>query len=447
MNETWMYDEITNMPAEQAVLSALLFGGVEDVASFGADDFYWLIHKEIFLAVKQLTAEGKKCDLPGLFGILHADAREYLAGLEALFLGASGYEAHKRAVKDSAYRRQLLALSESMRKASFDFELSAEVLGAQFSASFESLMEKAVSESSTVRELLPDYYESVEKKTGKKGLPGLATGFKDFDAATGGLCDGCLYVLAARPGMGKSAFASMVALRAAKETDVLFFSLEMSKELILQRIVAQHCNIPNAHLKLGTLSFPEWDTFATELTSMSALPIHIDDRAGLSAQEALFSALKLNANLSSSGRRIGLVVVDYLQIMGGKDKDRRQVVEENSRQLKVMAKRLSCPVLMLSQLSRASEQSSDKRPMLSHLRETGAIEQDADLVAFIHRPYYYDRDYEDEREAEVIIAKQRDGALITVRVDFDADTTAFRDKEEALRLVDKGKSWEQIVNE
>lgn len=430
-----MYYELFNAAAEQAVLSALCFGRAElktDFAVFSPSDFYVSEVRECFTAAKGLYLSGKEVDLSGIFQIVSTAARELISLLSDSYLTDSGYEEHKKQVKDCALRRALDGFCDGLKKKVFEFETDA-VEALYFAREeIEKISDGGCGETgaAALASVMPDFFESLSEKQQKKGVPGVATGFSELDLLTGGLLPGNLYVLAARPGMGKSAFASCVAIHAAEQGNpVLFFSLEMDRNLVAQRMTAFYCKIKNSVLKTGSLTFADWEKLSQRgLGRMASLPVFIDDRAGISADEALHSALNVSAALSREQKKIGLIVMDYLQIMQGKGFDRRAVVEDNCRKMKIMAKRLSCPVLLLSQLSRSTESTDDKRPQLWHLRESGSIEQDADLVAFLYRESYYDKDFADGKDTEVIVAKQRDGATGVVHIDFDAPFAAFYNK-------------------
>lgn len=432
--------ELYNLPAEYAVISALIFGGRKEFEQFLPEDFYSSEVRECFNAARILLSDGKTLDLANMFQLLSSKARELLAYLAAEFISDSGYAAHKEAVIDCAQRRALSELLEKAAKRVFDFSARAGETVLFLEEALQKISQRVCSgEVCSVQELMPVFYEMIEARQKNKGTPGISTGFESLDFVTGGLLAGNLYVLAARPGMGKSAFASAIALSAAQSGhSVLFFSLEMARELVLQRMAAAFCGIENNRLKTGKLRFQDWELLSEKgLGSLAGLPLYIDDRAGISADEVTYTAL----SLSASKNGLGLVVVDYLQIMQGEGKDRRMVVEDNCRKMKILAKRLSCPVLLLSQLNRAAEVSGDKRPALWQLRESGAIEQDADLVAFLYRDSYYNKDAP-AGETEVIIAKQRDGALATVKIEFQPEYTAFR--EQGFQTEKTELSWEDI---
>ena len=254
-------------------------------------------------------------------------------------------------------------------------------------------------------------------------IPGLSTGLHDLDKKINGLNNSDLLLIAARPGMGKTSMALNVALSVAKSTNktVAFFSLEMSREQLAMRLLSNESFVDNQKLVTGKLTEEDWNKLSIASSALSQTDIRVDDNPAITVPE-------IKAKCRRLGDELGLIVIDYLQLMhvGGRHMDNRvQEVAEISRSLKIMAKELNVPVVCLSQLSRASEQRSDKRPMLSDLRESGAIEQDADIVMFIYRDDYYDEESENKNIAEIIIAKNRHGATGTVELQWVGQYTTF----------------------
>ena len=268
----------------------------------------------------------------------------------------------------------------------------------------------------------------------KNGLTGLPTGFEDLDNLTSGLHGSDFIILAARPSMGKTAFAlnvvQNVAIRAAKKVGgapktVAFFSLEMSKEQLVQRMLCAEANIDSQRLRIGELRDEDWAMLINTADTLSSANIYIDDTAGITAMDMRSRARRLKAE-----HGLDLIVVDYLQLMQGSGKknnsgDRQQEVSEISRSLKALARELDVPVIALSQLSRSVEARQVKRPMLSDLRESGSLEQDADIVAFLYREDYYNPETEKKNITELIIAKHRNGPVDTVNLFFHKQYTKF----------------------
>ena len=277
--------------------------------------------------------------------------------------------------------------------------------------------------------LIEVYDRLSELAASDSAIPGLSTGLKDLDRAISGLNKSDLILLAARPGMGKTSMALNILLDAGKKSGktVAFFSLEMSKEQLAMRLISGECFVDNKKLVTGKLTEQDWESVALAADSLNRANILIDDDSSVTV-----------ADINAKCRRVdnlGLVVIDYLQLMqsaGGKTRsgdNRQQIVSDISRSLKIMAKELNVPVLCLSQLSRANESRTDKRPMLSDLRESGAIEQDADIVLFLYRDGYYNKDSENPNLAECIIAKNRHGETGTVQLQWMPEFTTFSDME------------------
>jgi len=282
-----------------------------------------------------------------------------------------------------------------------------------------------------ISEVIIDVYDRLEElAASENAIPGLSTGLRDLDRAISGLNRSDLILLAARPGMGKTSMALNILLDAGKRSGkkVAFFSLEMSREQLALRLISSECFVDNKKLVTGKLSDQDWESVAAAADSLNRSTILIDDDSSITV-----------ADINAKCRRVedlGLVVIDYLQLMqsaGGKAGDRganrQQIVSDISRSLKIMAKELDVPVLCLSQLSRANESRQDKRPMLSDLRESGAIEQDADIVLFLYREGYYNKDTENPNLAECIIAKNRHGETGTVELQWTPEFTTFTDME------------------
>ena len=281
-----------------------------------------------------------------------------------------------------------------------------------------------------ISDVIIDVYDRLaELAASDRAIPGLSTGLRDLDRAISGLNKSDLILLAARPGMGKTSMALNILLDAGKKSgkQVAFFSLEMSREQLALRLISSECFVDNKKLVTGKLTDDDWDKIAVAADSLNHSRILIDDDSSVTV-----------ADINAKCRRVedlGLVVIDYLQLMqsaGGKTRqgdNRQQIVSDISRSLKIMAKELNVPVLCLSQLSRANESRTDKRPMLSDLRESGAIEQDADIVMFLYREGYYNKDTENPNLAECIVAKNRHGETRTIELQWLPDFTSFSDIE------------------
>ena len=282
-----------------------------------------------------------------------------------------------------------------------------------------------------ISEVIIDVYDRLEELAASdRAIPGLSTGLRDLDRAISGLNNSDLILLAARPGMGKTSMALNILLDAGKKSGkkVAFFSLEMSREQLALRLISSECFVDNKKLVTGKLSDEDWESVAAAADSLNRSAILIDDDSGITVADILAKCRRVED--------LGLIVIDYLQLMqsaGGKNnargENRQQIVSDISRSLKIMAKDLNVPVLCLSQLSRANESRQDKRPMLSDLRESGAIEQDADIVLFLYREGYYNADTENPNLAECIIAKNRHGETGKVDLQWTPEFTTFTDME------------------
>ena len=282
-----------------------------------------------------------------------------------------------------------------------------------------------------ISEVIIDVYDRLEELAASdSAIPGLSTGLRDLDRAISGLNNSDLILLAARPGMGKTSMALNILLDAGKKSGkkVAFFSLEMSREQLALRLISSECFVDNKKLVTGKLSDEDWESVAAAADSLNRSAILIDDDSGITVADILAKCRRVED--------LGLIVIDYLQLMqsaGGKNnargENRQQIVSDISRSLKIMAKDLNVPVLCLSQLSRANESRQDKRPMLSDLRESGAIEQDADIVLFLYREGYYNADTENPNLAECIIAKNRHGETGKVELQWTPEFTTFTDME------------------
>ena len=278
---------------------------------------------------------------------------------------------------------------------------------------------------SSIKEILVTTFDQIEEMfQNKNKISGLETGFVDLDAKISGLNKSDLLIVAARPAMGKSAFVLNIATFVALHLKVptMVFSLEMSKEQMVNRILCSESEVDSMKVKNADLNSDEWLKLGEASGKLSEMPLYIDDTPGLSSAE-----LRAKCRKAKLEKNIGLVIIDYLQLMESKNKSssRQQEISEISRSLKILAKELSVPVIALSQLSRATESRTDHRPMLSDLRESGAIEQDADIVMFLHREDYYNADTDKKNVAEVIIAKNRSGSTGTVELAWLGQYTKF----------------------
>jgi len=439
-----------NVDAEKTILGAILLDNAahaEAAEVLKADDFSLDSHRRIYLRMSDLIDSGRAVDIVTLANEL-ARYKEvesvggvaYLASLTEGLPRRPVIEEYIRIVKDKSMLRRLMGIcSAAIAKAADQSQDAIGVLDETESQLLE------VSEAGLAQGLQPldmivrDSFGSIDSLyTQSREVTGLATDFTEFDRLTSGLQKGELIIIAARPSMGKTALAINIAQNAAVRHNAIvsIFSLEMSKASLLRRMLASQAWVDQQKLQKGFLGKEDREKLQEALGLLVESRIYIDDSAGITLAEMRAKARRLKQNAGG----LDLIVVDYLQLMsatmpaaGRKGyENRTQEVSAISRGLKAMAKELNVPVVALSQLSRASERrGEDKRPMLSDLRESGSIEQDADLVAFIHREAYYDRDAEDKAKSELIIAKQRNGPTDTVLLNFISQFTRFENRDTA----------------
>ena len=434
-----------NIEAEQCVLCAMLLDK-EAIAKateiLSSSDFYRESHRVIFNAMLELYNKNEAVDLVTVTEILRRDNKlediggiAYVTGLANAVPTAANIKYHAEIVAEKSVLRQLVRVSTEI--ATMGYEANDDVgvlLDTAESRILEISNRKKKAEFTAISDVLMDSVQTLEKMLyNKGGLTGLPTGFIDLDKLTSGLQPSDFIILAARPSMGKTALAlnivQNVALRAHKKVggepkSVAFFSLEMSKEQLVSRMLCAEANIDSQRLKVGELQDSDWEALWAACDVMSKAKIYIDDTAGITAMEMRSRARRLKAE-----HGLDLIVVDYLQLMQGSGKrsssgDRQQEVSEISRSLKALARELNVPVISLSQLSRSVESRNIKRPMLSDLRESGSLEQDADIVAFLYREDYYNPETEN-KHTELIIAKHRNGPVDTVNLFFHKQYTKF----------------------
>jgi replicative DNA helicase len=429
-----------SLEAEQSVLGALLLdNGAWDNAAdvVGEMDFYRYEHRLIFAALSALIAANKPADVITIYEQLqnHGKAGEaggltYLNQLAQCVPSAGAIRRYAEIVRERAILRRLIAAGDEIVKSAFNPQGRAvtEILdaaeakvmrvgeeGAQGKGGFQPIDRLAVA-------LIDKITERAE--TGSD-VVGVRTGFIDLDRTTTGLQEGDLIVLAARPSMGKTSLAMNIAENVSIDAGaaVLVFSMEMGADQLAMRMVGSQGSIDQQHLRTGRLDNLEWGRLAEAVEKVSKASIHIDETPALTVGDLRARARRQARVLG----KVSLIVIDYLQLMAGTggDENRATEVGEISRGLKALARELRCPVIALSQLNRGVESRTNKRPMMSDLRESGAIEQDADVIMFIYRDEYYNKDTKEPGVAEVIIAKQRNGPTGTVKLGFQRQWTKF----------------------
>lgn len=422
--------------AEQAVLGSMLVDKdavISAVELLKPEDFYREDNKEIYSAMFELYGLGKHIDMITLKeqlklrGTLEkVGGTQYIATLIDNVPTTSNVESYVKIIEEKSVIRQLIKTAQDILKMGYAQTEEVDTIIEQTEKKvFDVLQNRNSKNYSSIKEILITAFDNIENMyQNKNKISGIESGFIDLDAKISGLNPSDLIILAARPAMGKSAFvlniASYVAMH--QKVPVMIFSLEMSKEQMVNRILASESEVDSMKLRNADLTSEDWLKLGAASGKLSEIPLYIDDTPGLSSSE-----LRAKCRKAKLEKGIGLVIIDYLQLMESKTKSasRQQEISEISRSLKILAKELKVPVIALSQLSRATESRTDHRPMLSDLRESGAIEQDADIVMFIHREDYYDPETEKKNVAEVIIAKNRSGSTGTVELAWLGQYTKF----------------------
>ena len=424
--------------AEQAVIGSMLTD--KDAVSAAIeilkeDDFYREDNKIIYTAILNIYNRSEPIDIITLKSELAAMGKleavgglEYLADLPQKVPTTSNVEQYIKIVEEKSILRNLIKTANDIITLGYDQTQEVEnIIDTSEKKIFEVMQRKNQKGYSSLKDILVDSFTELEQLYNKKQhVTGVPTGFIDLDYKTAGLHKSDLVLIAARPAMGKSAFVLNIAANAALKANipVAIFSLEMSKEQMVNRILCSEAMVDSNKVRTGKLDEEDWAKLAEAIGPLSETGIYIDDTPGISITEIRAKCRKLKLE-----KNIGLVIIDYLQLVQGSSRraqgSSEQEIAEISRSLKILAKELDVPVIALSQLSRAVEQRPDHRPMLSDLRESGSIEQDADIVMFLYRDDYYNEDSEKKDIAEVIIAKQRSGSTGTVDLGWLGSYTKF----------------------
>ncbi|MBK9154048.1 MAG: replicative DNA helicase [Chloracidobacterium sp.] len=428
----------SNEDSERAILGAILLDNsliTQAVEHLKPADFYSPLNRRIFSAMTALFESSKPID-PILIGeeLKKEGALEAVGGVSTIanltyglphFTDLTGYI---NVVRDKSMMRNLIRTCNQITSEALEEEDDARVILDHAEQMIFGLAERRNTEGfSHVQPVAERVLEKVEEYSKRKShaLTGLATGFRDLDDMTSGLQPTDLIIVAARPSMGKTALCLTIAQNAAidEKAVVGFFSLEMSKEQLVMRMLASEAKVDASRFRRGMISPAEWERLARAIGTLAQARLFIDDTPGISVLEMRAKARRL----AVEEKRLDLIVVDYLQLMGGGSRveSRQQEVSQISRELKALAKELNVPVIALSQLSRAPEARRPPRPMMSDLRESGSIEQDADVVAFIYREDYYDPNEENAGMAELIVSKQRNGPIGTIKLAFLKQFTRF----------------------
>ncbi|PUB10982.1 replicative DNA helicase [Paenisporosarcina sp. OV554] len=426
-----------NQEAEQSVIGAIF---LEPQALITAaeilqyEDFYRVAHQKIFQTMNRLSDQGKPIDVVTVTEELSSKKEledvgglSYLTEIANSVPTAANIAHYARIVEEKALLRRLIRVATNIVEDGFTREDEVEAL---LSEAEKKMMEvsnrKNAGDFRHIKDVLVQTYDNIELLHARKGdITGVPTGFRDLDRITAGFQRNDLIIVAARPSVGKTAFALNVAQNVATKTEenVAIFSLEMGAEQLVMRMLCAEGNIDAQVLRTGALTAEDWRKLTMAMGSLSNAGIFIDDTPGIRINEIRSKCRRLKQEFG-----LGMIMIDYLQLIVGSSngkENRQQEVSEISRSLKSLARELQVPVIALSQLSRGVEQRQDKRPMMSDLRESGSIEQDADIVSFLYREDYYDKETENQNMIEIIIAKQRNGPTGTVTLAFVKEFNKF----------------------
>ena len=427
--------------AEQAVLGSIFLDPDKiHIASeyLTKDSFFKLSHGMLFNIMQELSDKGDPIDPVSVKSALDSSGQfeqvggmAFLASLINAVPTSAHIEHYSKVVAEKSRARQVIEdLSQSISSV-YDGQKDLNEILSQTEQNLSTISNEQKKGFRDIIDVIDSTQSILDERSQKVGdVTGTSTGFTDFDQITTGLHEDNLIIIAARPAMGKTAFALNIAQNVAKNSDkaVAIFSLEMGAESLVERMLSAEGLIPSYHVRTGNLTESEWRRMISAQERLARGKIFIDDTAGIRISEIRSKAKRL----AQENGGLGLIVIDYLQLIEGRGREnRQQEVSEISRQLKIIAKELKVPVIALSQLSRGVDQRNDKRPILSDLRESGSIEQDADIVAFLYRDSYYRREgqEEDDNVTEVIFEKNRHGGLGTVKLFFHKEFTKFTNME------------------
>lgn len=428
-----------NMEAEKAVLGSILINPVSMnrvVDILGPDFFYAPSNRLIYEAMFNLYNQNKPLDAISISDYFLSKNQmqdiggsEYLSDLMSDTILSSNIEYYANIIKENALKRKLITAGSSIIEETFRNPEAQESLEFAEKMIFDISQQKTSQDIEPLTNVLLETVEKIEYRCNNKGsYTGVPSGYHDLDNMTAGFQNSDFIVLAARPSMGKTAFALNIAQNIAirQNVPVIIFSLEMSKVQLAQRVVCAEAEIDAQRVRMGDLQINEWEKMGAKLNDLHAAPLYIDDTAGMSVSDIRAKCRRFKMK----NPNLGLILIDYLQLIEDRSSnDRNQQISSISRGLKSLARELDVPIIALSQLSRKVEDRTDKRPMLSDLRESGAIEQDADVVMFIFREEYYDKENPElKNKAQIIIAKQRNGPTGSFELIFQGSTTKFKNK-------------------
>ncbi len=426
-----------SIEAEQSVIGSMLMNREAIIAASEivvADEFYQRQYGVMFETMVELFNEGKPVDLVTLQDRLKEKdvppevcSLDFVRDIMAMVPTSVNVRSYAAIVHEKAVMRRLIKINEDIANSCYAGKENLDtILGNTEKQIFDLLQSRNGGDLVPIRQVALNVLDKIEQATRSKStVTGIATGFIDLDYRTSGLQPSDLILIAARPSMGKTAFVLNIAdyVGVRRQKTCLIFSLEMSKEQLVNRMLAMESNVDSQKLRTGTLTDADWDAVVEGIGTIGNSKLMIDDTPSISVMELRSKCRKIKLEYG-----LDLVMIDYLQLMTGSVKNsdnRQQEISEISRSLKALARELNAPVIALSQLSRACETRTDHRPMLSDLRESGAIEQDADVVMFLYRDDYYNKDTDTPNVAEVIIAKQRNGPIGTVNLGWKPELTRF----------------------
>ncbi|MHB8129538.1 MAG: replicative DNA helicase [Mobilitalea sp.] len=426
--------------AEQSVIGSMIMDKDAIVAAseiITGTDFYENQYSILYDTMVELFNEGKPVDLVTLQDRLKEKdvppqvcSLEFIRDLVTSVPTSANVRYYAQIVRDKAVLRRLIKVAEETANECYlDKDKLDSILEKTEKQVFDIVQNRGTKEFSDIKEVVLRSIDSIEAAAKNQGsVTGVATGFYDLDYKMAGLQPSDLILIAARPSMGKTAFALNIAEYVALKSNVTtaIFSLEMSQDQLVKRILSMNSKVDSQSIRTGSLTGEDWASLMESARIVGNSNLVLDDTPGISVSELRSKCRKLKLE-----KNLGLVIIDYLQLMSGskKSESRQQEISEISRSLKSLAREINCPVVALSQLSRAVEQRPDKRPMLSDLRESGAIEQDADVVMFIYRDDYYNRDSEEPGVSEIIIGKQRNGPTGAIKLAWQAQFTKFANME------------------
>ena len=424
-----------SIEAEQSIIGAMIIDKnaiVKVAEKLKEEDFYRDGHKIIYRAIFEMLKNDMAVDLVTLLEYLKstdmlekAGGVAYITEVSSSVLTTANLSSYIEIVEQKSILRKLIKASTKIIEDSYNKQTEVQdVLDSAEKKIFDISENRTNNDFEPLKDVLERGFLEIERLYNNKGeITGIGSGITDLDAKTSGFQKGDMVLIAARPSMGKTTFALNIAEHAAlrEGKSVVIFSLEMSKEQLAYKLLCSEANVDMLKLRTGALEDKDWENIARATGPLSKAKIYIDDTAGVTVMEMRSKCRRIKMEYG-----IDLILIDYLQLMSGSNSEsRQQEVSEISRSINALAKEMECPVIALSQLSRAPEQRADHRPMLSDLRESGSIEQDADIVMFLYRDEYYNKETEDKNIAECILAKQRNGPVGTVKMAFIGALSKF----------------------